>query len=42
MRVATGSGRLTLENEEDKEGEIIACLGRIADMIEEAEMIIRA
>jgi hypothetical protein len=32
--------RLTLENEKDKEGKIVAQLGRIADMLEEAKMIV--
>lgn len=32
----------TLEGKEDKESKVVACLRRVTDVIEEAEMIIRA
>jgi len=32
---------LTLEGEEDKEGEIVTRLGRVADMVEETEAVVR-
>lgn len=33
-------GQLTLESEEDKEGEIIAGFSGVADMVEETEVIV--
>jgi hypothetical protein len=36
------NGGLTLEGEEDEKGKIITQLRRIADVLEEAEMIVRS
>jgi hypothetical protein len=32
--------RVTFEDEEDKEGEVVASLGGVADMIKETKMIV--
>jgi hypothetical protein len=37
-----GEMRRTLEHEEDEEGEIVARLCRVADVVKETEMVVRA